>query len=174
MFCGFWLVIFPWLKIIELGDTILLVLQKRKLVLYYWCHHFGAVVVTWYVFPINPPSIILWLQGMINLSHVFIYLYGTTRCLGFSVPQFVPAALLQSEVLQMIVGVTLCLFVYYYIIVGDYCEASVLDISIVFLTYLMCFILSSILYYKRFYSRNKTMEISSKSVTTLTTIVAEK
>ncbi|XP_065210039.1 very long chain fatty acid elongase 6-like [Planococcus citri] len=171
-FCGFWLRMFPYLKIIELGDTILLVLQKRKLVAYYWCHHLGALLITWYIYPSYPPSIILWLAVMINLSHIFIYLYGTTRSLGFSVPQNVPAALLLSEILQMLIGATLCSFIYYYAIVGDYCDITILNASVLFSMYLLCFVLCSVLYYKRFYIRNKTIE--SKSVLTLTSIITEK
>lgn len=163
---------FPYIKIIELGDTILLVLQKRKLVAYYWCHHLGALLITWYIYPSYPPSIILWSTVMINLSHILIYSYGTARSLGLSVPQGFSAYLLLSEILQMIIGVTLCSFVYYFIIVGKYCDISLLNISILFLMYLFCFILSSALYYKRFYARNKIVQ--GKSVATLSSVVAEK
>lgn len=46
----FWYTIFSLSKIIELGDTVFIVLRKQRLITLHWIHHAMTLVYTFYIF----------------------------------------------------------------------------------------------------------------------------
>lgn len=44
----YWMWLFAMSKIVELGDTIFIVLRKQKLIFLHYCHHVSALIYTWY------------------------------------------------------------------------------------------------------------------------------
>ena len=51
---GFWVWVFSLSKLVELVDTIFLVLRKRPLMFLHWYHHILTMVYAFYSYPISP------------------------------------------------------------------------------------------------------------------------
>lgn len=46
----FWIWLFIWSKVIELGDTVFIILRKQKLIFLHWYHHFTTLTFCFLVF----------------------------------------------------------------------------------------------------------------------------
>ena len=47
---GFWVVLFIFSKIPELGDTVFIVLRKKPLIFLHWYHHVTVLLFCWHAF----------------------------------------------------------------------------------------------------------------------------
>ncbi len=151
-----WLCLFPFVKILELGDTIILVLQKRHLRTYFWCHHLLALLGSWYIYPYYPP-LALWLTMIIYLSHVPVYLYASAHFFNISFSKAISLLLIVIEMLSVLVGAVISIFPLYYQSKGNSCfiptSANVV-MTVVFL--INCILCGVLLYQKLVRSRRKT------------------
>ncbi len=167
--CGFWIRMFPFQKVIELGDTVLLVLQKRKLLTYFWTHHLGALLITWYLYP-QQPSIAVWLTLVINVFHVPVYLYGTIRSFEIKPPKQFTAAMILLEIVHMLVHMVLSSFMLYYMLSGRECFTALHNLVLLLSMYSLCLILSAILFHNRFLlKKNPSTTVSSATLATIVT-----
>ncbi len=158
--------VFPIVKVVELGDTVFIVLQKRKLATFYWTHHLCAVLVTWYVFP-TYATILRWFAWLIYLNHIPIYAIATVKSLKFKLSKAFSIGLLVSEVSHMLCGMLLCVAVYYYVAKGLGCNITMANVSILMVAYTFCFILSAALLCKRYLKKGGSKNESSQSISTV-------
>lgn len=109
---GFWVWLFCVSKIVELGDSALLVLRKRPLVFIHWYHHASVLIFTWYTNS-QPISCGRWYLVMNYAVHTVMYAYYASKTLGVTFPRFIPMTITGLQVTQMLVGfwVTLYAFV---------------------------------------------------------------
>lgn len=154
--CGTWLALFPFIKILELGDTFFIVLQKRYLDSYYWCHHLIALIGSWYMYPFYP-AISLWLCLIISLSHIPIYLYALIRALDvLKMSIYVPFLLIFSELITVLSGAILSVFILYYQNMGKECHIDRYTAIIFFVLFSSCcFLLCILVINRRKYIKNK-------------------
>ncbi|KAK7605188.1 hypothetical protein V9T40_007046 [Parthenolecanium corni] len=156
----FWSSLFPFVKIIELGDTFLIVLQKRFLATFYWTHHLFALLVTWYIFPFFT-SATEWFGLLIYFNHIPIYFLATIKSLGIKLPKKYSTGLMISEVGHMVSGIALCSAIFYLIFTHQYCDTSLLNNFVLMVAYVTCLILSAYLLYYRFLRTTKNSDMKS-------------
>lgn len=146
--CAFWLVMFPFLKILELGDTVLLSLQKRQVTTYYWTHHLIALLGSWFLYPYYP-SIGLWMVLIISVSHVPVYAYMLVRELLIPLPRFCSTILIIAELMTMLTGTVYGIFASYYIATNRPCDIPIVIVTVSNVLFMSCFIICSVFFYQR-------------------------
>ncbi|CAG0881521.1 unnamed protein product [Cyprideis torosa] len=99
----FWTYMFAYSKVVELGDTLFIVLRKRPLIFLHWYHHVTVLVYTWYSFSDSSPSG-LWFVAMNYSVHGFMYTYYSLRAMSYRIPKGVAMSLTTLQILQMVMG----------------------------------------------------------------------
>nr|XP_025950662.1 elongation of very long chain fatty acids protein 3 [Dromaius novaehollandiae] len=100
----FWAYIFVLSKVLELGDTVFIVLRKKRLIFLHWYHHIVTMIYSWFAYKQLAPGSTLF--ASINFAvHTFMYSYYAMRAAGFWVPSYIAMAVTFSQILQMVVGV---------------------------------------------------------------------
>ncbi|NXH14229.1 ELOV6 protein, partial [Bucco capensis] len=108
-----WAYLFVLSKLLELGDTVFIVLRKKKLIFLHWFHHTTTLVVAWYSYK-EMVAGGTW-PGTLNFSiHTIMYLYYTMRAAGFQVPRGISMAITMSQVLQILIYVILNVFIIFW------------------------------------------------------------
>lgn len=103
---------FIWSKVVELGDTVFIILRKQKLIFLHWFHHVLTLIYSFYSLP-SMGGPILWFCAMNTLIHTFMYTYYGIRALKlFLVPKFVNILITTSQIIQMIIGFTICIRIF--------------------------------------------------------------
>lgn len=152
--CAFWVRLFPYVKFIELGDTLLIVVQKRRLATYYWTHHLGALLFSWYLYPYEP-SVAVWLTLIINVFHVPVYIYATLRSLKMQMPKVARDSLGFLEILHMTINLVFCLILFFYINRHVNCNITALNVTLLTVIYTLCLALTTHLFVQRLRYRSK-------------------
>lgn len=151
-----------------------MVLQKRRLVTFYWTHHLGALTLTWYIYPFYP-TVSVWLSFIVNVFHMPVYGYSIIRSTGIRPRKVYSASITFLEIIHMAVSISFCVIMYYYIIKYENCTISVYNITLLLGIYVFCFILTVQLFFRRFLTKNKISNMSSNSTlpSSITTIVTK-
>lgn len=108
---GFWCMLFVASKIPELGDSIFVVLRKQKLIFLHWFHHSSVLLFVW-IANSDDFSIGGFFIVMNFLVHSFMYTYYTLKSLGFRLPRSFAMAITFSQLLQMMIGLYVTLYLY--------------------------------------------------------------
>ncbi|UXI20848.1 Dimethylaniline monooxygenase N-oxide-forming 5 [Sarcoptes scabiei] len=159
----FWYTIFSLSKIIELGDTVFIVLRKQRLITLHWIHHAMTLVYTFYIFGFLAATA-RWMVNMNFVVHSAMYGYYTLKALQFEIPKPIAMAITTSQIVQMIFGLVIHLHVVIKLLAGQQCHCPLLGALLGLAMYLYYFFLFSKLfsdsYLRKSVSRNK--ESSSK------------
>lgn len=110
---GLWMFFFILSKLPELVDTYFIVLRKQKLIFLHWYHHITVFIYCWYHYTqqIYPAQ---WFCTMNYAVHSLMYLYYAVRASGYyRPPVFVNIFITALQLLQMILGVSVNVFIYY-------------------------------------------------------------
>lgn len=121
---GLWTWLFVLSKLVELGDTIFVVLRKQKLIFLHWYHHITVMSYAWYFYA-NTHTIGGWYAWMNYLVHSFMYSYYTVCASGYwRPPKMVSILITLLQLLQMVGGLTINLYIVYniYFTSGFYCD----------------------------------------------------
>ncbi|NWR49812.1 ELOV6 protein, partial [Regulus satrapa] len=95
-----WMYLFALSKLAELGDTLFIVLRKKKLIFLHWYHHIFAMILSWYGYKIMSSGL-AW-NAALNLSiHFVVYSYYTVTAMGFRVPRPIMIVITTSQIVQM-------------------------------------------------------------------------
>ncbi|NXG05239.1 ELOV6 protein, partial [Sakesphorus luctuosus] len=95
-----WVYLFALSKVLELGDTVFIVLRKKKLIFLHWYHHLTAMVVSWYTYNYMLPGF-AWVAAMNFSIHGLTYSYYTVTAMGFRVPTSIAMMVTTSQMVQM-------------------------------------------------------------------------
>ena len=110
--CGLWMWLFVLSKAPELLDTYFILLRKQKLIFLHWYHHITVFIYCWYHFP-KQISMAQWFCTMNYAVHAVMYLYYAVRASGYyRPPKWVNMFITALQLLQMVVGVAVNVFVY--------------------------------------------------------------
>lgn len=78
-----WASLFTWSKLLELVDTLLIILRKRPLITLHWFHHASVIGFAWAAWVYETPAA-LWYGAMNYSVHAVMYSYfaltSTQRC----------------------------------------------------------------------------------------------
>jgi len=142
----FWAGLFTLSKIIELGDTMFIVLRKKPLIFLHWYHHISALLYTWYSFP-NKISYGRWFICLNFAAHAIMYSYYTLRAMKIRVPNKIRMSITLFQLIQMVIGCLINFYVYSVKKQGHYCEVSVRNIGYSFAMYFSYFVLFAKFFY---------------------------
>lgn len=137
----FWAWLFACSKIIEFGDTIFIILRKKKLIFLHWYHHMVTLVLTWYTAG-QLVGVIHWFCVMNFAVHSFMYTYYTFSALGIKIPRVVAMFITSMQVLQMVVGSFVNIWAIWKKMKGDECDFpnnAIIISLLVYLNYLYLF-----------------------------------
>lgn len=99
----FWYIIFAWSKVIELGDTVFIVLRKQKLLFLHWLHHVLTLCYTFLALG-DAPGTARWMVAMNSGIHAVMYGYYALRVLKVHVPRAIAMLITVAQIVQMIFG----------------------------------------------------------------------
>ncbi|XP_023210229.1 elongation of very long chain fatty acids protein 6-like [Centruroides sculpturatus] len=145
----FWALLFLFSKILELGDTLLIVLRKRRLMFLHWYHHVVTLVLVWFI-SYREVSIGI-VAGVINgLVHSFMYLYFTVKAMNIRIPTFVAMFITAIQTLQMMLMASFTIWMYWRLINKQECDSSKDELEYIFLVYLSYLFLFIYLFYNSY------------------------
>lgn len=153
---GLWSMLFVFSKVVELFDTLFLVLNKKNLVFLHWYHHLTVLLLSWHAY-ISKSPISLYAMSMNYSIHAIMYGYYFLRTIEkwprWLSPQFITVA----QISQMIVGSFLCLMgIFYKSYNYQQCHAPMSNMIFAAAIYLTYFYLFAHFFYRRF-ARSKTL-----------------
>ncbi|XP_008502246.2 elongation of very long chain fatty acids protein 6 [Calypte anna] len=96
-----WVYLFALSKLLELGDTLFIVLRKKQLIFLHWFHHVTSLVATWYGYK-EMVAGTGWLTVLNFSVHAIMYSYYVLRAAGFQVSRPVAMAITVTQILQML------------------------------------------------------------------------
>ncbi|CAI5731089.1 unnamed protein product [Hyaloperonospora brassicae] len=115
---GFWVVLFIFSKIPELGDTVFIVLRKKPLIFLHWYHHVTVLLFCWHAFGTLSASGIYFVAMNFPVHAIMYFYYFLTAC-GYR-PRWARLVTI-AQLSQMVVGVAVCGLNVYYMKQGIAC-----------------------------------------------------
>ena len=98
-----WYLFFTLSKVVELLDTLFIVLRKSKLIQLHWIHHVLTLCFSWYAF-VDVPGTARWMVTMNFAIHSLMYTYYALKAIGISIPKRVSITITTLQVMQMFAG----------------------------------------------------------------------
>ncbi|NXO38020.1 ELOV6 protein, partial [Locustella ochotensis] len=95
-----WIYLFAVSKIVEMGDTLFIVLRKKKLIFVHWYHHLLAMMIAWYGYK-NTTIGMGWNAALNLVIHSVTYLYYTVTAMGIRVPRSIAMLITTAQMVQM-------------------------------------------------------------------------
>lgn len=95
--------LFMWSKFLELFDTTLIILSKKKLIFLHWYHHMATLLYCWDAYILHNPSGGVF-TGMNLCVHTIMYAYYAATFFG-RLPNGLRVVITSLQLLQMVVGV---------------------------------------------------------------------
>ncbi|XP_064286678.1 very long chain fatty acid elongase 3 isoform X1 [Passer domesticus] len=108
-----WIYLFALSKLIEMGDTLFIVLRKKKLIFLHWYHHIATTILSWYGYKIMAAGA-GW-NTALNLSiHFVMYLYYAVAAMGIRVPHSITRLITTSQIVQITGFVIMNIFIFFW------------------------------------------------------------
>ncbi|NXJ07080.1 ELOV6 protein, partial [Odontophorus gujanensis] len=145
--CKFWVYLFSLSKVLELGDTVFIVLRKQKLIFLHWYHHILTLIYTWYSYK-EMLSGAGWFITINLTIHTIMYSYYTVRAVGFQLPRCLAMAITFSQILQMAIDGTCILLIFW--MEDGVCLSTWTGISFSLLMYISYLVLFCNFFYKTY------------------------
>ena len=134
---GLWFFMFCASKILELFDTIFIVLRKQKLIFLHWYHHLSVLWICLYSYVDGTSSSRI--VALMNYSvHAIMYSYYTLKAMQIRVPRSVNMLITTLQISQMFIGLLLTLTIFYLLHNGKtFCNRRKIIFSVSFLRFCM-------------------------------------
>lgn len=136
---AFWYMLFVYSKFVEFGDTIFLILRKRKILFLHWYHHVTVLLMAWIVF-VEASAVGPFFGGVNVFIHSLMYTYYTLQTIGIRLPKAISMTLTMMQTTQMLVGLLVVYMTNYYASRG--CRSSnvvTVCASIMYASYFLLF-----------------------------------
>ncbi|KAI6233451.1 GNS1 SUR4 membrane protein domain containing protein [Aphelenchoides fujianensis] len=134
---GFWSFVFGCSKLLELGDTLFIVLRKRPLIFLHYYHH--AAVVVYSAHSAAEHAAPAQAYGIMNMFvHWIMYAYYAYRATGKRTSSWIPMAVTTIQTTQMLLGVGITCYVCWLKVMHPHipCQQSFANIYLAFFLYL--------------------------------------
>lgn len=106
--CWSWLFVLS--KVVELFDTMFVLIRKQKLIFLHWYHHATVLIYAWYSSS-QYNSNTKWFILINYVVHTFMYLYYACTTLNIRVNKKIRIALTSLQILQMMLGLAINIYV---------------------------------------------------------------
>ena len=107
---GLWAWLFTVSKLVELGDTVFIVLRKQKLIFLHWYHHITVLLYSWYSYG-HCVALGRYFVFMNVNVHTAMYTYYTAKAAKlFSIPRWINMFITIFQTTQMFVGILVNLY----------------------------------------------------------------
>ena len=103
-----WQLLFIASKVWEFGDTALLVLRKRPVIFLHWYHHMSVLMLSCFIGGRNSPLRRVFANVNSGI-HAVMYTYYAFASAGIRSPKFVSMTITSAQLLQMVIGVYVCI-----------------------------------------------------------------
>ncbi|KAM4526511.1 very long chain fatty acid elongase 6-like [Fundulus diaphanus] len=136
----FWAYAFAVSKGPELGDTVFIILRKQRLIFLHWYHHITVLLYSWFTYK-DQVAGGSWFMTMNFMVHAIMYTYYAIRAAGWQVPRKFAMIITATQMIQMVMGLTVLGFVYRWIHDVN-CPSNMDNIvwgSIMYLSYFVLF-----------------------------------
>lgn len=143
---SFWTGLFVMSKVLELGDTVFIVLRKQPLIFLHWYHHITVLIYVWYSYP-DMIGAGRWFMVMNYVVHSFMYSYYALRAMRYQFPKCVNMFITTLQLLQMIGGLYANIGAYYALNAGRECVHSYKNIQYCISMYFSYLVLFSHFFY---------------------------
>lgn len=155
-----WLVVVS--KLIELGDTVFIVLRKQPLIFLHWYHHIMTLMIVWYTYKEVMPTA-RWFLVMNLFVHSLMYFYYAVRAMGYTLSRKISMFLTTVQILQMIIGCGINIYVFHLLNNNVPCGISYKSVYIVFLLYFSYLVLFTNFFYQSYISGKKRARMDFQS-----------
>jgi len=147
-----WTALFTLSKVLELGDTIFIVLRKQPLIFLHWYHHITVMIYCWFSYPqgIGPGR---WYMVMNFVVHSFMYTYYCLRALQYMFPRWVNMFITSLQLIQMIVGIYVNIASYQVLNEGRACAQNYNNIQLAIMMYFSYFVLFAHFFYSTYIAK---------------------
>lgn len=154
-----WGLIFAWSKFFELIDTFFIIVRKKNLMFLHWYHHITVLICCWHTIVSGTPAGFIF--SVVNYAvHSVMYFYYFLMAIKCRPKWFNPKVITVAQILQMVVGVSVCVGTYRY--TGEEsCHASALNIRGTLFMYASYLYLFSEFFFKRYVIKTKTKSKSA-------------
>jgi elongation of very long chain fatty acids protein 6 len=98
-----WLHLYSWAKLIELGDTVFIILRKQKLIFLHWYHHTTVFMYSYYGL-VDYLGVVRYFCVVNMFVHSLMYSYYALRAMRVKVPRWVNIVITFLQIVQMGVG----------------------------------------------------------------------
>ncbi|KAI1285169.1 putative fatty acid elongation protein 3 [Halotydeus destructor] len=158
---GYWVWLFCMSKVVELGDSVLLVLRKRPLVFIHYYHHASVLVFTWFT---NSQALSCgrWYLVMNYFIHTIMYAYYAVRTFSVHVPRWIPMCITGLQVTQMFIGLLVTVYAFIQVNIGNECETTLTNAVLGIALYASYFVLFYRLFVKSYFAKKHISSDSEK------------
>lgn len=143
---SFWTYLFVLSKVLELGDTVFIVLRKQPLIFLHWYHHITVLMYVWYSYPERIASG-RWFMVMNYMVHSAMYTYYALRAMRYQFPKWVNILITSLQLLQMIIGIVVNVAANAALIDGRDCDNTFVNIKYCLTMYFSYLVLFSHFFY---------------------------
>ncbi|XP_067132836.1 very long chain fatty acid elongase 6-like isoform X2 [Centruroides vittatus] len=137
----FWGWLFVTSKVLEFGDTLFIVLRKRKLLFLHWYHHIMTLMMCWYTTG-HLVAVTHWFGVMNYFVHSLMYSYYALSALNIKMPRIIAMFITSLQLSQMVIGSFVCYWAIHTKWQGKPCEFpdnAVIVALTVYITYVLLF-----------------------------------
>ncbi|GMS88460.1 hypothetical protein PENTCL1PPCAC_10635 [Pristionchus entomophagus] len=150
---AFWSLLFAISKIVELGDTLFIVLRKKPLIFLHYYHHAAVLIYTVHSGAEHTAPGRAFIS-MNYLAHSFMYTYYAVAAAGVRVPRWISMTVTTIQTTQMLAGVGISIAVYRIKSIYDWpCQQSYPNLYLAFLIYFTFAVLFIQFFYNAYFAR---------------------
>ena len=152
---GFWGWIFAWSKLIEIGDTVFIVLRKQKLIFLHWYHHITVLLYSWYSYGnlVAPGRYFILFNATV---HGFMYTYYALKASKLlTIPSWVNIFITFSQMLQMVIGILVNMYALHALNAGKECSTYHRNIHVSLMMYFSYFMLFVNFFYNAYFKKKR-------------------
>ena len=102
----FWIFLFMLSKVVELGDTVFVILRKKPLMFLHWYHHVSVLNLTWFIVSRDATGIAHYSSSINYSVHSIMYSYYAATSAGIRFPPVVPPLITLLQIIQMFLVAT--------------------------------------------------------------------
>ncbi|CAG9539363.1 unnamed protein product [Cercopithifilaria johnstoni] len=129
-----WAFAFAASKVVELGDTIFLLMRKKPIIFLHWYHHAVVLIYSWNTaVEITAPG--RWYIMMNFFVHSIMYSYYSITSWGIRPPKLFPIIVTVLQTSQMLIGVFISIMVLKQKLKNAVCQQSMDNLALGFAIY---------------------------------------
>ena len=137
---GFWIKVFSLSKVAELGDTIFIILRKKKIIFLHVYHHVSVLFFTWIACS-EGASFGRYFMGINFMVHSLMYTYFALHTLGVKPVKLISMAITSFQILQMVAGIFVVFYANSQLSQGNHCDVQFSTIRNALIMYASYFVL---------------------------------